>query len=99
MANAASTSPAFLEIERLLVEPRDLPLAMAGASRHADWLSLFSITSKGTPGASFAPRMTSDVRTLRDMGAAVKDPVRKLWKVERSGATHFMDEVDLTVEH
>src|SRR5690606_2953427 len=48
-----------------------------------------SSTSKGTPGLSFAQRMTRLVLTLATFGAEVRSSVRKVWKLERSGATHF----------
>jgi hypothetical protein len=41
------------------------------------------------PGSSLAPRITSEVLTLATLSAAVSSSVRKLWKVDRSGATHF----------
>src|SRR5690606_2285467 len=48
-----------------------------------------SSASTGTPGRCFDWRMVSEVRTLATLGAGVSFSVRKLWKVERSGATHF----------
>ena len=66
---------------------RAWPERRAGA--HACRLSRSSRMSKGTPGSSLAPRITSEVLTLATFSAAVSSSVRNFWKVDRSGATHL----------
>ena len=89
----------LLAIERLLVEPRDLRLRWREASRHADWLSLSSITSKGT--ARSILRAPDDQRRAhaRDIGRGRQRPGQKALEGRKIRRHAFQDEVDLTVEH
>ena len=64
-------------------------LRLAGTDPQARRARRSSRISNGTPGTSFAPRITREVFTLATLSAAVSSPVRKDWNVLRSGATHF----------
>ena len=77
--------------------------SLTGDGRHragqAERPSLSSRTSKGTPGSSFAQRITSDVLTLATLSAAVSSPGQEALKRREIGRDAFEDEIDLAVQH